>query len=212
MAKLVLQLEDGSTRDYPLNKDRITLGRRAANDIVLSNLAVSGEHAAVVTIPPDSFLEDCGSTNGTFANGQQIKRHFLQEGDVIEIGRHKLIYHGGPNEEVAESNAKGESIATGEAGTEVVHATARTSPAVLKILSGPNIGKQIVLERETTSLGKVGKMVIAITRRPHGYFLAQLEGSEPPLVNGKATEGAPYPLFGNDVIEAGGIRMELQVV
>jgi hypothetical protein len=176
---------------------------------VLSNLAVSGEHAAVVTIPPDSFLEDAGSTNGTFANGVQIKRHFLQEGDVVEIGRHKLIYHAGGDEAVAHASAVSESVETGGEASAVVVSSAQASPAILKILSGPNAGKQIVLERETTSLGKVGKMVVTITRRPHGYFLAHLEGSEPPLVNGKSMQGAPYPLFANDVIELGGVRLQL---
>jgi pSer/pThr/pTyr-binding forkhead associated (FHA) protein len=79
-------------KEYPLNKDRITIGRHAHNDIVIDNLAVSGEHAAVVTILHDSFLEDLDSTNGLEVNGTPTKKHFLQNNDLIEIGKYKLKY------------------------------------------------------------------------------------------------------------------------
>src|SRR5215468_12086521 len=92
MSKLVLYLPDGTTLDIPLDRERMTIGRRAGNDVVLPNLAVSGEHAAVVTILADSFLEDLGSTNGTLVNGKPIAKHFLRDGDHIDIGRHVLVY------------------------------------------------------------------------------------------------------------------------
>jgi hypothetical protein len=92
MSKLVLFLADGTTLDIPLKRERMTIGRRADNEICLPNLAVSGEHSAVVTILADSFLEDLGSTNGTLVNGQPIAKHFLRDGDQIDIGRHILVY------------------------------------------------------------------------------------------------------------------------
>ena len=92
MSKLVLFLSDGTTQDIALNRERMTIGRRADNDLCLSNLAVSGEHAVVVTILADSFLEDLGSTNGTLVNGRTVAKHFLRDRDHIDIGRHKLIY------------------------------------------------------------------------------------------------------------------------
>jgi pSer/pThr/pTyr-binding forkhead associated (FHA) protein len=55
---------------------------------------VSGEHAVIVTILNDSFLEDLGSTNGTVVNGNPIKKHFLQNNDVIELGKYKLKFVG----------------------------------------------------------------------------------------------------------------------
>jgi len=72
MGKLVLYLADGTTRDVPLEKERVTIGRRADNDVCLPFPAVSGEHAQIVTILADSFLEDLGSTNGTLVNGKPI--------------------------------------------------------------------------------------------------------------------------------------------
>ena len=68
------------------------LGRRPDNDVCLPYPAVSGEHAAVVTILDDSFLEDLGSTNGTLVNGAAVAKHFLRDRDEIDVGRHVLVY------------------------------------------------------------------------------------------------------------------------
>src|SRR5512140_473450 len=92
MAKLILSLDGQVIKEYTLNKERTTLGRKPHNDIQIDNLAVSGEHAVIVTILNDSLLEDLGSTNGTLVNGQQIKKHFLQNNDVVELGKYKLKY------------------------------------------------------------------------------------------------------------------------
>ena len=91
-AKLILSMDGVVIKEYPLNKERMTVGRKAHNDIVIDNLAVSGEHAAIVTILHDSFLEDLDSTNGLEVNGVQTKKHFLQNNDLIEIGKYKLKY------------------------------------------------------------------------------------------------------------------------
>ncbi len=91
-AKLILSMNGGVLQEYVLDKERMTIGRKPHNEIVIDNLAVSGEHAAVVTILNDSFLEDLDSTNGTLVNGAAIKKHFLQSNDVIEIGKYKLKY------------------------------------------------------------------------------------------------------------------------
>ena len=101
MAKLILSLDGMVLRDIPLTKERTTIGRKPHNDIVIDNLAVSGEHAMIMTILNDSFLEDLGSTNGTLVNGQPIKKHFLQNNDVVELGKYKLKY-------VTEARAAGE--------------------------------------------------------------------------------------------------------
>ncbi len=92
MAKLILSVDGTVLKEISLSKERTTLGRKAHNDIQVDNLAVSGEHAAIITILNDSFIEDLNSTNGTLVNGKPIKKHFLQNNDVIEIGKHKLKY------------------------------------------------------------------------------------------------------------------------
>ncbi|MDP1651803.1 MAG: FHA domain-containing protein [Rhodocyclaceae bacterium] len=92
MAKLILSMDNLVLKEISLDKERTTIGRKAHNDIQIDNLAISGEHAAVVTILNDSFLEDLDSTNGTFVNGKQVKKHFLQNNDVVELGKYRLKY------------------------------------------------------------------------------------------------------------------------
>ncbi len=92
MAKLILSVDGQVLNEFPLDKERVTIGRKSDNDIPVDNLAVSGKHAVIITILNDSFMEDLGSTNGTLVNGASVKRHFLQDGDVVEIGKHKLKY------------------------------------------------------------------------------------------------------------------------
>ena len=92
MAKLILSMDGLVLKEIPLTKERMSVGRRPTNDIQIDNLAISGEHAAVVTILNDSFLEDLNSTNGTLVNGQPVKKHFLKNGDVVELGKYKLKY------------------------------------------------------------------------------------------------------------------------
>jgi FHA domain len=94
MAKLILSMDGLVLKEIPLTKERTTIGRKPHNDIQIDNLAVSGEHAVIVTILNDSFLEDLGSTNGTIVNGNPIKKHFLQNNDVIELGKYKLKFVG----------------------------------------------------------------------------------------------------------------------
>lgn len=92
MTKLILSMDGLVLKEIPLSKERTTIGRKPHNDIQIDNLAISGEHAVIVTILNDSFLEDLDSTNGTFVNGQSVKKHFLQNGDVIELGKYRLKY------------------------------------------------------------------------------------------------------------------------
>lgn len=100
-AKLILSMDGMVIKEYTLSKDRMTIGRHAHNDIVIDNLAVSGEHAAVVTIQHDSFLEDLDSTNGLEVNGVTTKKHFLQNNDLVGIGKYKLKYI---NDQVSQTN------------------------------------------------------------------------------------------------------------
>jgi hypothetical protein len=138
MAKLTLSLDGMVIREYPLTKERTTIGRKPHNDIVIDNLAISGEHAMIMTILNDSFLEDLGSTNGTLVNGQPIKKHFLQNSDVVELGKYKLKY-------VTEATAAQTSPADFEK-TMVL----RAPPAAARVESKPEANKG----ETTTSVGK----------------------------------------------------------
>lgn len=92
MAKVILSVDGVVVKEVPLARERTTIGRKTSNDIRIDNLAISGEHAAIITMMNDSFLEDLDSTNGTYVNGRPVKKHFLQDGDVIELAKYRLKY------------------------------------------------------------------------------------------------------------------------
>src|ERR1700681_5105625 len=120
MGKLVLFHADGTSQHIKLDRERVTVGRRRDNDVCLPRPAVSGEHAAVVTILADSFLEDLGSTNGTLVNGNPIVKHFLRDRDEIDIGRHKFVYCTDDNVVISSRYvARGMRAATGDLGEQV---------------------------------------------------------------------------------------------
>ncbi|MDR1163258.1 MAG: FHA domain-containing protein [Candidatus Accumulibacter sp.] len=102
-ATLVLSMDGLVLKEIELNKERVTIGRRPSNDIKIDNLAISGEHAVVVTILNDSFLEDLNSTNGTLVNGRPIRKHVLIDGDMIEMGKYKLKYIAGKPDPAGEA-------------------------------------------------------------------------------------------------------------
>jgi len=122
MAKLILSLEGSVIREIPIDKERIMIGRKPQNDVQIENLAVSGEHACIVTILNDSFLEDLGSTNGTLVNGNQVKKHILQNNDVVEIGKYKMKY-------VVEAAAAGQAPAEDFERTMVMRSPAKAPAA-----------------------------------------------------------------------------------
>lgn len=92
MAKLIVSYEGTLLDEIDLTDERTTIGRKPHNDIQIEDVVVSGEHAVITTEDDETFIEDLKSTNGTYVNGKAIKKHALEDGDVIEIGKHVLEY------------------------------------------------------------------------------------------------------------------------
>lgn len=226
-AKLILSMDGLVLKEVQITKERMTIGRKPHNDVQIDNLAISGEHAAIMTILDDSFLEDLNSTNGTIVNGQQIKKHFLQNNDVIELGKYKLKFlcekplpEDGPEFDktmIVRPNAMKASslvpppmpdIPPIPGGSAPASAVGDTALGALQILTGGNAGKVVELTKNLTTLGKPGAQVAVITRRPQGYFLTHVEGARFPLLNGKALDAQPHPLGDHDVLEIAGVKME----
>jgi hypothetical protein len=222
MPKLILSMDGLVLKEIPLTKERTRIGRKPHNDIQIDNLAISGEHAVIVNIHNDSFLEDLDSTNGTFVNGQQIKKHFLQNNDVIELGKYRLKYVSEQGAAAAQDFEKTMVLRPGTMHQSVIEQAAGKSfgdsrggqqaealpPAVIQILSGPSAGRELELVKTLTTLGKPGVQVAAITRRPHGYFIAHVEGSRFPVLNGNILDAQAHELHDHDVIELAGVKME----
>jgi pSer/pThr/pTyr-binding forkhead associated (FHA) protein len=211
MGKLVVALDNVVVKEVRLTKERTTLGRRPYNDIVIDNLAVSGEHAVLLNTGEDTFIEDLNSTNGTYINGKAIKKHLLAHDDTVEIGKYRIKY-------LAEDHASDEMTLVPRPGAlppppaALLDAASPTllvsQTASIKVLNGGAAGREVLLTKERTTIGKPGVQVVAIAKRPNGYVLWHVEGALRPLVNGNALGGESAPLQGGDVIDLAGTQMQ----
>ena len=226
MARMLLSLEGVALREIVLTKEYTTFGRRPYSDVVIDNLAVSGEHAAVRRVGHELVIEDLDSTNGTFVNGRPVRRHALRNGDVVEIGRYQLHFEGESQpqagvagagaapafEEYSESSLMSfpdtELPATFFPDTAMAGDMGTLQTASIRVLSGAATGRSVELVKLITTIGKAGVGVASITRRPHGYSLAHVEGAAVPTINGSVVGHAPVMLRHGDTVELAGIRMQ----
>ncbi len=213
MGKLVVSLDGVVIKEVQITKDKTTLGRRPYNDIVIDNLAVSGEHAVLQMVGADVFIEDLNSTNGTYINGKAIKKQLLTHNDTVEIGKYKIKYlvdEGSDYEKtmIMRPGAAPQPYASSHPPPMSAPASPSSQPAVIKVLNGAAAGREVALTKVVTTVGKPGVQVASITKRPNGYAFAHVEGATRPSVNGVPLVGESVPLRNGDVIELAGTQMQ----
>ena len=230
MPKMIVSIDGVVIKEVQLTKDRTTLGRRPYNDIVIDNLAVSGEHAVLQLTGNDVFLEDLNSTNGTYVNGKAVKKQLLQNNDTVEIGKYKIkfineapgatfektmIMKPGmvppPVAKPAAPVAGSEQPAAAATATAARPATPQpegAASASIKVLSGAAAGREVPLVKVVTTIGKPGVAVAAITKRAQGFVVAHVEGTSKPTLNGTAIGQDPMPLKNGDLLELAGTQMQ----
>ena len=187
MPKMIISLDGAVLKEVPLNKDRISFGRRPYNDVVIDHLAVSGEHAVVQMTGSEASIEDLNSTNGTYVNGKSVKKQTLRNEDVVEIGKCRIQYLD---------------------ETRPAASPASNAKALLRIMSGASAGREMALVKDVTTLGKPGVAIAAINRSPQGFVLAHVEGASWPLLNGVPLATQTMALSNGDLIELADTRMQ----
>jgi hypothetical protein len=199
MATLILSVDGQVLKEYTLSKERTLIGRKAHNDIQIDKLAVSGEHAAIITILNDSFIEDLGSTNGTYINGKMVKRQKLVDGETVAIGNFRIRY-------LTESERP-----SGFSETTAMKLESGPVPvarhAVFQVLNGSSMGLEVPVVKAVSTFGKPGVSVVAVSHRRDGYFAAHLDGPSAPTLNGDAIGADAVLLSNHDVLELAGTRM-----
>jgi len=227
MPKMIVSIDGVVIKEVQLTKDRTTLGRRPYNDIVIDNLAVSGEHAVLAMSGQEVYLEDLNSTNGTYINGKAVKKQLLANNDTVEIGKYKIKFiHEQPAFAGSEKTVilkpgqilqpPAQAAAAAPAGGGAAPAASADAQAAdlgqlnasIKVLSGAAAGRQVPLVKVVTTIGKPGVAVAAITRRPQGFVVAHVEGGNKPTLNGAAIGAEPVTLKNGDLLELAGTQMQ----
>ena len=219
MGKLVVSLDGVVIKEVQITKDKTTLGRRPYNDIVIDNLAVSGEHAVLQMVGQDVFIEDLNSTNGTYINGKAVKKQLLAHNDTVEVGKYKIKFMVDDGTDYEKTMIMKPGTMSGGAGYT---SSGRTSgfgalaggqptvigPATIRVMNGAAAGREVMLTKVVTTVGKPGVQVASITKRPTGYVLAHVEGASRPSVNNTPLAGETVGLKNGDVIELAGTQMQ----
>ena len=225
MPKMIVSIDGVVIKEVQLTKDRTTLGRRPYNDVVIDNLAISGEHAVFQMTGNDVFIEDLNSTNGTYVNGKAAKKQQLVNGDTVEVGKYKIKFvfelvgdgfektmmvKSAPSMAAPTAGAYPAAPAAGAAPPYAARpAVAATgSQASIKVLSGAAAGREVPLTKVVTTIGKPGVAVAAITKRQHGFVVHHVEGAGNPSLNGSPIGTDPVPLKNGDLIELAGTQMQ----
>jgi hypothetical protein len=205
MPQLIASVKGVEIKHVYLTKDRTTLGRKAGNDIVLDTLVVSGQHCAFDLVGvADVFLEDLGSTNGTYVNDHMVKqRTKLSDGDVIAIGPYRIKY----------LQASGEPTSTfGE--TQAFMSDSQMPQqlqASFAVISGSSLGLEVPVVKAVTTFGRPGVAVVSVAHRRNGFFVTHLAGSVVPTLNGRALGTDPVMLSDQDVLDLAGTQMRFQL-
>ena len=217
MPKMSVSIDGVVIREVQLTKERTTLGRRPYNDIVIDNLAVSGEHALLQMAGNQVYLEDLNSTNGTYVNGKATKKQLLQSGDSIEVGKYQIKFIGdaekpGQGKVAPVIAAPAEPVAYYGSHEPTSFNTLPAEPepgqAAIRVLSGVAAGREVALTKVVTTIGKPGVAIAAITRRKDGFVIHHVEGADIPVLNGKQIGADPVSLKNGDLIGLAGTQMQ----
>jgi pSer/pThr/pTyr-binding forkhead associated (FHA) protein len=162
---------------------------------------VSGQHCAFDIVGvADVFLQDLGSTNGTYVNDRMVKeRTRLNDGDVIAIGPYRIKY----------LRASEEPSTFG--GTLAMSIEAPQLHASFAVISGSSAGLEMPVVKAVTTFGKPGISVVSVAHRRGGFFVTHLGGASAPLLNGQPLSSEPVMLADQDILDLAGKRMRFQL-
>jgi general secretion pathway protein A len=109
----ILLASGGTTiLERELRPGRLVIGRTPDNDLQIDSKFISRHHCQIVTQPDSCVIEDLNSTNGIYVKLKRVRRHNLNDGDVVLVGQHEIMY-------IDERSARArQSLETAEVGAE----------------------------------------------------------------------------------------------
>lgn len=215
MPKIFLKFNGQVLKEIPLDKPRLTIGRKPDNDLVIDNPAVSGHHALIFSQEGAFFIEDLESTNGTFVNDAKIQKEKLKNSDLVAVGQHVLIYQ----DEIAAPLKALLKAAHGTMKTAAVGGETTERVGRLTVVSGETDRKEYELTGRLTVIGAEDTATVKLTgwfapkdaafisRRGSAYFISMPEGAKKITVNGLAVQGKKQ-LRDNDSIVIAGVHIQ----
>jgi pSer/pThr/pTyr-binding forkhead associated (FHA) protein len=241
MPTLTLKFKNEAIALFNLEPGRsITIGRRNDNDIMINNLAVSGYHAKIDSVGEGFVFVDLQSKNGSFVNEKLINLHWLQDGDLISIGKHSLLF-AYEQEEVNSNQQPGKMDKTMVMDTSHYRSMMEKSkpdatpqpesPQPVKLdkrqrgylnyLTGGE--GYLRLRSKITKIGAdascdivvkgwtIGKTALTISRTDDGYVLNYIGGMTKPKINDHKVTKESVILKESDIVEIGAAKWQFVI-
>jgi general secretion pathway protein A len=123
LARLLVATDGRTVQEIPLRQGRVIVGRTPDNDLHIDSRFISRHHCQIITTQHSCVIEDLNSTNGIFVKSNRVRRHHLNDGDVVLVGKHELIY---VDERVARARDK---LSDTIPGLQTLRETAATAAA-----------------------------------------------------------------------------------
>ncbi len=238
MPKLLLKFNAAVIKEIPFDKDALTVGRKADNDIVIDNPAISGHHCRISVQGGTYFVEDLESTNGTFVNEKRIKKSGLHNNDVVGVAKHAIVFledappEPPPPPPAPEPAADATMMISPQKQAELVAASMSSAkpvtkerPGWLRVLKGAVAAAEYELKGMSTYIGKSDRVQVpikgsglfgsapevaaSIHRKPEGFVLVAVTDGYP-VVNGAKVSGSVL-LKEGDLIECGSTTMQFEL-
>ena len=217
MPKLIMTLDGAVIREYTIEKDSLSIGRKHGNDIQLNDLTVSGRHSLLTMMGEHAYIDDLGSTNGTLLNGARVAKSVLKHGDVIQVGNYQFTFFDNEETEYEPTmflRAEIEDTQIIQTNPPVPSDAKGEPLAAVKIISGPLKDKVLELRKPFNTLGFNGIKMAMIARNPNGYTISSIKSNklrranDSPTVNEKEITAEAMILKNHDIIELAGTQME----
>jgi len=214
MPKLILTLDGAVIREYSIDKDSISIGRKHGNDIQLNDLTVSGRHSLITKVGNNIFLDDLGSTNGSLLNGARVAKSKLQHSDVIQVGNYQFTFFCNEEEDYEPTMFIRAEIED----TKIIDTKQKSSPdntgaklGAVRVLNGPLKNKVLELRKAFNTLGFNGAKMAIIARNTSNYTISAIKNEDSfniAMVNGQDLSMEVRELKEHDIIELANTQIE----
>lgn len=210
MAKFTVYFKDKAIHSGIFDSGIVHIGRDETSDLVVDSLAVAPAHAVVVIKDGTSVIKQMNEKFPLLINDQTTKEWNLKNNDVINIGKHYIVYNTTDEfaEKIFETSPADATDPDVRALNQKLEDANKMPDANLQVLNGVHIGRILRLKKAMTRLGHEGAGVIVIARRKDGYFLSALQGHEGLIVNRQPLGDRTVQLQNNDVIVVDSTEMQ----
>ena len=206
MAKFTVYFKDKAIQSGVFDSGVVHIGSDETSDLVVDSLAVAPAHAVAVIKDGTCVIKQMNDKFPLQINNRQMKECSLQDNDVINIGKHYIIYNAGGSMAASPGYAS-KNLDDLELNQKLLESV-KQSEAHLQILNGEHIGRLLPLKKAMTRIGHEGAGVAVIARRKEGYFISALQEHDGLAVNNQPLSGRIVKLNTSDVLAVNKISMQ----